>query len=398
MFSRTSRQSVRCARQQIRYQNKGRLPNTRFQSTSSESGTSGTNPALVGGLAGGTAAFVAGYTWYHFSGAKTLLKTSQEAQSYLNQAKKTIAEKTPEPNAAFQWLKDTAKSYAILIPGGRDYVDSTFDKLDKIQREHGEEFDKVVKDAYNELKEISKKGGLKVDTVLEASRALQKYLERLLELGGDVAQDILNDHPQLREKFGGSFEQLKQMGDAYGPEAAEEVNKTWKQITGLLKKGVSADSAKDVSNLIEEKKEKVQKLGDEAWQKGKEEAQPYLEKNPKIKELVEKNSDALKKGNVSELWNLVKDSASSGKTEDLQKYVEEKVDQAKESGFGGLDKLSKMIPGGSDLIDQLQSLQSIKQEKGKEAGNILEETVGEIKEVLQKRKKQLEELPKNGGQ
>lgn len=398
MLSRTSRHSVRCARQQIRCQNKARLPSTRFQSTSSESGTIGTNPALVGGLAGGTAAFIAGYAWYHFSGAKTLIKTSKEAQSYLDQAKQTIAEKTPEPNAAFQWLKDTAKSYATLIPGGQDYVDSTFKKLDNIQHEHGEEFDKVVKDAYNELKEISKKGGLNVDTALEASRALQKYLNRLLELGGDVAEDILNSHPQLKERVGGSFEQLKQMGDSYGPQAKEEVNKTWEQITGLLKKGVSADSAKDISNLIQEKREKLQKLGDEAWQKGKEEAQPYLEKSPKIKELVENNTDALKKGNVSELWNLVKESASSGKTEDLQKYVEEKVNQARENGFEGLDKLSKMIPGGSDLIGQLQSLQSITQEKGKEAGNILEETVGEIKDVLQKRKKQLEELPKNGGQ
>lgn len=396
MFSRTSRQSVRCARQQIRYQPKARLPNTRLQSTSSAGSTS-TNPALVGGLAGGTAAIVAGYAWYHFSGAKTFIKTSKEAQSYLNQAKQTIAEKTPEPNAAFQWLRDTAKSYATLIPGGRDYVDSTFTKLDKIQHEHGEEFDKVVKDAYNELKEISK-GGLNVDTALEASRALQKYLNRLLELGGDAAEDILNDHPQLKEKVGGSFKQLKQMGDSYGPQAKEEVNKTWEQITGLLKKGISAESAKDISNLIQEKKEKLQKLGDEAWQKGKEEAQPYLEKDQKVKELVENNADALKKGNLSELWNLVKESASSGKTEDLQKYVEEKVNQAKGSGFEGLDKFSQMIPGGSDLIGQLQSLQSITQEKGKEAGNILEETVGEIKDVLQKRKKQLEDLPKKGGQ
>lgn len=148
-------------------------------------------------------------------------------------------------------------------------MDSTFKKLDKIQHENGEESDYVVKDVYNELKGISNKGGLNIDTAMEASRALHKYLNRLLELGSDVAEDVLNDHPQLKEKVGGGFEQLKQMGDAYGPQAKEEVDKTWEQITGLLKKGVSAESAKDISNLIQEKKEKLQKLGDEAWQKGK---------------------------------------------------------------------------------------------------------------------------------
>lgn len=393
MLSRASRSTARRATQ-IRYQPKSRLPTSRFQSTSSGQSPSGTNPALLGGLAGGTAAFVAGYAWYHFSGAKTLIKTSKEVQAYLDQAKQTIAEKTPEPNAAFKWLKDSAQSYAALIPGGRDYVDSTFKKLEKIQGQHGEEFDKVIKDAYNELKDISHKGGLNVDTAAQLARALQKYLDRLLELGGDVAEDILDQHPQLKDKVGGSFEQLKQMGDAYGPQAKEEVDKTWEQITGLLKKGVSIDSANDISNLIQEKKQKLEKLGDETWQKGIEEVKPYLEKNTKVKELVENNAQALKKGNVEELWNKVKDSVSSGKTEDLQKYVEDKVNQAKDSGFEGLDKLSNMVPGGSDVISQLQSLQSVTQEKGQEARKILEETVGELKEVLKKRKEQLEKLPK----
>lgn len=396
MLSRISRPSARCARQHLRTPTSPPpLRTVRFQSTSTGPSSPGANPALLGGLAGGTVAFVAGYTWYHFSGAKALVKSSQEAQSYLHQAKQTIAEKTPEPNAAFQWLKDTAKSYAALIPGGRSYVDATFDKLESVQRSHGDEFDRVVKDAYDEVMEISRRGGLDVDTAVRVSRVLQKHLDRLLKLGGDVASDVLEEYPMVKEKVGGGFEQLKQMGDAYGPQAKEEVEKTWEQVRGLVEKGVSMESVDEISRLVQEKKEMLQRLGEESWQKGMEEVKPYLEQNPQVKELIEGNAQALKKGNVSELWKLVKESASSGKTEDLQKFVEEKVGQAKD---GGLEHLGKMVPGGSDLVGQLQSLQSITQEKGKEAGGILEETVGEIKEVLKKRKKQLEDLPKGGGQ
>lgn len=391
MLSRTPRPAAECIRQQLRAQPKARFPNSRFQSSSSGPASGGTNPALVGGVAGGAFAFVAGYSWYHFSGAKTLLNTSRQAQLYVDQAKQTIAEKTPEPSAAFNWFRDTARSYSAFIPGARRYVDTAFDDIDKIRGKHSEEFDQVVSDAYNELKEASK-GGLSADTAFEAMNILQKHLNRLYELGSDAAEDIMDNHPQLKEKVGGNLNQLKEMGDAYGPQAKEEVNKVWQQISEILKQGASAESAEKITNLVQEKTDKLQKLRDEMWNKGMEEAKQYLEKNPKVKELVEDNAESLKNGDFGKLWDLAKDSASSGKTEDLEAYVKDKVNQAKSGEFGNLDKLSQMVPGGSNIINQLQSLQDISQKKGKEAKNILEETTQEIQDVLKKRKEQVEKL------
>ncbi|KAJ5151230.1 uncharacterized protein N7482_010482 [Penicillium canariense] len=383
-------------RQQLGRQSKSRIANPRFQSTASNSTSSASNPAIVGGVAGGAVAFAAGYTWYYFSGAKTLVDSNKQVKEYVQQARKKLSEKAPEPNEAYSWLKSTVNRYAVFIPGGRGYVDTAFNDLEKIRDNHAEEFDKIVKDAYNELNDVSRKGGFDTDTAFEAFHILQKHLNRLLELSGDAAEDILNNHPQLKEKVGGSFDQLKQMGDSFGPQAKEEVNKTWQQISDIVKRGASVESAEEIKKLIDDKKAKLQKLGDEAWQKGIEESKQFLDKNPKAKSLVEDNADALKKGNFQELWGLVKESASSGKTEKLEKFVKDKVGQSKGGGFGDLDDWLKMIPGGSNIIPQLQSLQKIADKKGSEAEGVVKETFEDIQDVLKKRKEQLEKIAEEG--
>jgi hypothetical protein len=394
MLGRTSGPAARSARQQL--QCKARFINSRFQSTASHAAPTSSNPALIGGLAGGAAAFVTGYTWYHFSGAKTLVNTSKQTQAYLDQTKQTIAQKTPEPNEAFNWLRDTVKSYAILIPGARSYVDTAFDDLDKIRNDHGKEFDEVVKNAYTELSDLSQKEGLSLDSASKAMVVLQKHVKQLYDLAGDAAENVLDNHPQLKEKFGSGFNQLKELGDAYGPQAKEEVDRTWQQISSIVKRGASIESTEEIKNLIQEKKTKLEKLGDEAWKKGFEESQRYLDKSPKLKQMVEDNADTLKKGNPKDLWALVKESASSGKIEDVEKYINEKVRQAKKSGTGDLDKWLNMVPGGSNVIPQLQSLQTIAQNKGGEAENVLKETVEEIQNVLKKRKEQVEKIAEEG--
>ncbi|KAJ5663600.1 hypothetical protein N7507_004331 [Penicillium longicatenatum] len=392
MLRRIPGPAARSARQQL--QPPSRFIKHRFQSTASNTASTGGNPALVGGLAGGAVAFVTGYTWYYFSGAKTLVDTSKQTQAYIDQAKQKVAQKTPEPNEAFRWLRDTVKSYAVFIPGARSYVDTAFDDLDKIRKDHGQEFDEVVKNAYNELNSLLTKEGLNTDSAAKALGVLQKHARQLFDLAGDAAENVLDNHPEIKEKVGGGFEDLKEMGDAYGPKAKEEVNRTWQQISSIVQRGASVDSAEEIKNLIQEKKTKLEKLGDEAWQKGLEESQQYLEKSPKLKKLVEENADTLKKGSSKDLWGLVKESASSGKVEDVEKYIKEQVTRAKRSSDNSvdLDKWLKKIPGGSDIIPQLHSLQTIAQKRGSDAENVLKETFQEIQNVLKKRKEQVEKI------
>lgn len=361
----------------------------------SSGSTSAYSPAIIGGLVGGSLVFAGGYTYYHFSGAKTLVSTAHETKAYFDKAKARFSESTPEPNEALQWLRQTATSYAAFIPGASGYVNSAFDDLDAVRAKHGDKVDNVVKQAYGEIKDVTKDKGMSLETATQVWDILQKRLKQIGELAGDAAQDIMNNHPELKEKVGGNLDQLKAMGDKYGPEAKKQVDQTWEQVQDIIKGGVSINTANKIRALVQEKMEVVKKMGDEAWKKGLEQAKPYLDKSPQVKELVEKNADSLKQGNFTELYEKIKDAVSSGSTESIEQYIKTATEKAKSAGggmAGDLDKYVKMVPGADKIMPKLSQLQEISQKHGKEAEDLLKSTYDDIQQVLQKRVGEAEKL------
>jgi phage tail protein X len=178
---------------------------------------------MSGAVAGAASALAVGYGWYWYSGTKSVVNTAQEAKQYMNSAqqqfKKQFQEKAPEPNEALRWLRQVTTYYAGFLPGASGFVNSTFDDLDKIREKHGDEVDKIVGDAYAELKQVTSKGGADLKTAQQSWEVIQKYTSQILELAGDAAEDIINNHPKLKEAVGGNLDKLKEYGDAYGPEA-----------------------------------------------------------------------------------------------------------------------------------------------------------------------------------
>lgn len=299
--------------------------NVRFTSSAAPNTSSGAG-ALTGGLAGASAALAITYAWYHFSGAKSAVQTAKEAQGYINSAKSSLKvqlqDKTPETSQAIEQLKSVALSYAGWIPGGKDYVESAFQDIDAIKNKHGQEVESIVQQAYEEIRSISKKGA-SLDTASETYNVLSKTLERLASLAGDASEDILKNHPQLKEKVGGSADQLKRLAEQYGPEAKREADEAWKQINGVLQSGLSVDSADKIRRVVQEKIEKIRAMGEKAFDQGLEQVKPMLEKNPKIKKLVDDNIETLKQGNVSDVVEKVRKSVSSDSTEALESYIQE---------------------------------------------------------------------------
>lgn len=324
--------------------------------------------------------------------------TFTSAKKQYAKAQQAVSEKTPEPNEALAWLKSTALGYAAFIPGGKGYVNSAFADLEKIQEKHGDEVNKIVQQAYEDLKKTSKKG-LTLETAQGTWEVLEKALSDLAELASDSIGDIMDNHPQVKEKIGGNWDQLKQLAESKGPEAKKEFDQTYSQIKDVVKGGVSVDAINKIKNIIQEKTEKLQKLGEEAWKKGLEEAKPLLEKNPKIKEFVESNADILKKGNTAEVFEKVKSAVSSGNTDDLQEYVKKAGEAAKNSGFGkSIEQYAKYIPGGSEILPKLQKLQQVASSRGDEAEKILKGAYKDVADVLQKRTEEAEKLAEKAGQ
>ena len=267
-----------------------------------------------------------GYAFYHFSGAKSAVQSASQAKGYFDNATDSLKvkfdEKTPDTNQAIQTLRETANKYASFIPGGRGYVDSAFNDLESIRKKHGDEVDKIVSEAYGELRDVSKKG-VSMDSARDTYNVLAKHVERLFSLAGDASEDIMNNHPELKQKLGGSTDQLKQLGERLGPEAKKQVDETWKEINDILQQGMRADTVMRVWTLVQEKTQQLSKMGEQAFNQGYEQIKPMLEKNPQVKKLVEDNMDTLKKGNMAEVVNQVKSAVSSGSTQDLEKYLQQ---------------------------------------------------------------------------
>ncbi|KAL8896968.1 MAG: hypothetical protein Q9207_007458 [Kuettlingeria erythrocarpa] len=331
--------------------------------------------------------------------AKTLVNTAHQTKATLEQYTQKIKNANPEPSEAIRWLRSTAQSYAGFIPGARGYVDAFFNDLEAIQKKHGPEVDNIVKEAYAELKDTVSSEGMSITSATKSWSALQKYMNRIAELAGDASEDILNNHPALKDKVGGSVNQLKQMGENYGPEAKKQVEETWNQIRDIVKNGIGASTIPQIQSLIQDKTQKMREMGNKLWDEGMEKAKPLLDKSPEVKKIVEENKDQLKQGNVQELYQMIKESVQSGNTANLKEYVNKTVNKAKEStsgggGGNGIEQYLQKIPGGGEIVPQLTKMYQIAQEHGEEAEKITKETIHEIEDVLKRRVGEAQELAK----
>ncbi|KAK7421313.1 hypothetical protein QQX98_002207 [Neonectria punicea] len=371
----------------------------RFQSTVSSSSSTSSSSHFATGVAGGVVGATLFYGLYSFTPAgqtaSKINKAAKEAEKTYQAAAKKLQEKTPSPDQAISSIKEFAYSYVGWIPGGRAYVDAAFDDWEKVRKNHREEADELVNEAYKKFQEVSKHG-LSLETASKAYEVLADLSKKVASLAGDAISDIIDNHPQVKEKLGGNIDQLKQLGDQYGPEAKKQVDDTWKQVKEIFAGGFGAASLEKARKLIEEKTEQVKKLGDEAWKKGLEEAKPLLDKNPKVKEVVEKNADALKQGNVSELFDKVKSAVNSGSLDDLEGYVKKATDQVKSKGSDGgwvdVDKYLKMIPDGDSVLEKLQQLREVADKHKEEGEKLFKETVEELKQVLDKKSQRAEKI------
>ncbi|KAL7930503.1 hypothetical protein V8C35DRAFT_312833 [Trichoderma chlorosporum] len=378
-------------------------PQARFQSTASSatssSGSAASNGSLGVGMVGGMAGAALLYGIYSFTPAgrtaSKLNKAVKEAEKKYQEAAKKLQENTPSSSEAVNSIKQFAYSYVGWIPGGRAYVDAAFKDWETVRKEHGKEADQLVNDAYKQFQDISK-SGLSLETASRAYDVLADLAGKIANLAGDALSDVIDNHPQLKEKLGGNIDQLKQMGEQYGPEAKKQVDETWRQVKDIFAGGFSAASLAKARELINDKVKQVQKLGDEAWKKGLEEAKPYLEKSPKVKELLEKNGDALKKGNIGELFGKVRDAAKSGDAGDLESYIKQAVqkagDKAEASGWGSLNQYLDKIPQGSEILSKLEEMGRVAQEHKEEGEQLLKETLGDIQKVLEEKGQKVQKI------
>ncbi|KAI5360908.1 hypothetical protein Slin15195_G088220 [Septoria linicola] len=358
----------------------------------------GGGQALTGGLIGGGVVAAIGYGYYHFSGAKTIVNTTAQAKSYADSAaeqiKQQLQEMKPQGDDVLGSIRQVAEKYASFVPGGRQFVDTSFKDLEAIRNKHKEEFNEIARATYDELREAAQKKGASIETINDIWTILSKRLGQLTDLAGDASQQILDNHPELKEKLGGQFDQLKQLGDKLGPEAKKQVDDTFNEVSNIVKSGASADAATRAYKLLQEKSQELKKLGDKSWESGYEQIKPYLEKNSDVKKFVEENMETIKSGNVTDVIDKVKTAVQSGSTRGLEQYVKEGKKKADQFSNGALSSWLDAIPNGSQILPQIMKLKEAAEQKGPEAQKLGKETIEELSKVLEKKSKQAEELLK----
>ncbi|RYP79945.1 hypothetical protein DL769_002704 [Monosporascus sp. CRB-8-3] len=375
---------------------------TRYQSSSSSStsANAGSNSHFAAGLAGGVAAATLMYGAYYVSPSGKLIRTinkgSKEASKKYQEASQKLQSTTPDADQAINYIKEFCYSYVTWVPGGRQAVDTVFKDVDTLRQNHRDEVNQLINDAYRQFQDLSK-SGLSMETASKAFDILADLSKKFGNLAGDALTDILDNHPQIKQRFGGSIDQLKQMGEEYGPEAKRQVDQTWQQVKEIMGGGLTTANLDKARRLVEEKVEQVQKLGDEAWKKGMEQAKPYLDKNPTVKELIEKNEGALRRGNVTELFQEAKKAVESGNTGDLEKYVNNAVEKSKSNGSQlssgtGLEQYFNMIPNGSEILSRVSQLREVAEKHADEGEKLLRETMDELKQVLEKKSEKAKEI------
>jgi len=374
MFSRSALRTTRNLR----------IINATRQNTTQAAKSGGGSGAVAGGLAGGLVAVGLGFGFYHFSGARAAVNTATEAKKYYDDAKAKIAEKTPEPKEALKFVRNLAQSYAGFIPGAKPIVDAAFDDLDKVSYKHGDKVDKLVSDTYQELKDVSK-DGISMESATKAWSVLQGKFEEIRKLAQDVGGDIMNQHPELKEKVGGKLDDFKSLAEQYGPDAKKQYDEVYSKVQSIAAKGLSAGSLAEVASLVNDKYAEIKKKGEEAYSAGFEKSvTPLLEKYPEAKKFVEENRDALKNGNIEELISSVKKAVDSKDLGSLQEYADKAKSYAKKSGFY-LSSYFDKIPAGSEILSKIKDIREVAEKHGDEAKELSEKTFQEIKDVLNKR-------------
>ncbi|KIP08392.1 hypothetical protein PHLGIDRAFT_127017 [Phlebiopsis gigantea 11061_1 CR5-6] len=359
---------------------------------------------LASGLAGGAAVLVGGYAWYHFSGTKQTLQTANSAHEYYQKAKSSIAEKAPKnPNEILDFLRTVTKQYAGVVPGASKYVDETFDAIDHLRDTHGEEFERILQETYDDvthvLEEVKDKGvqGMDAATAGKLTNVVTKRLSELNELGKKVGGDALGkleqSYPQIANTLGTSWSELKGLAERSGPEAKKMVDDTVTQLQDIMSKSKSMPDA--LNRAREVAQEKAQQVKETVWSAAEKE----VESNPELKKLLNENKGAFiaagsSLGSLGEVIERVKQVAKNGgdkqKIKELSEFIQDKVKESQGRGWEGLQSWVKSMPGGEEALKNLsdvdvQALIALSQSKGQDAKQLAEETYKDVLSLLKEK-------------
>lgn len=244
-------------------------------------------------------------------------------------------------------------------------VDAAFDTLDELHDTHGEELNKIIQGAYEDVAGIlrdAQKSGAPAGGALDAATAsklmsvIGKRVSELNELGKKAGSDAFGkleeNYPMIAQTIGTSYDELKGLAQRGGPEAKKLVEDSIAQVQDLLKNSKNApDAWGRARELVQGKAQQLKEL---VWNRAAEEAKG----NPELEKLLNENKETFLKAGTSlqslrevieRVRQAVKDGADKGKLADLKEFVQSKAKESQSKGWESLQDWVKAVPGGDEV-------------------------------------------------
>jgi histone H3/H4 len=160
---------------------------------------------------------------------------------------------------------------ATLIPGSAPFLGKVFDQIEQISKEHGDDVKKIFDETYKDFEKLAKEGGLDSQTASKAVDILQKRVQELQQLAGEVGGDAYNklvsENPKLKDQISEQYNKLKEViekAKEKKPEAQNLLKDTSSELAKIFKEnGVSEKTVKQAQELLKKKAEEAKKLGED---------------------------------------------------------------------------------------------------------------------------------------
>ncbi|KAF7193671.1 hypothetical protein HII31_05017 [Pseudocercospora fuligena] len=337
--------------------------------------------------------FAAGLLWYTLwldqtDGSSLELGDPRDfIQSGADSFRPTLREITPGPtDEVIRALKEVADQPAAWVPGGREYVNKCFGRLQEIRQTHEMEVNNIARDTYEELRVVAnKKGASSLDRVNETWYILSRRMDQLSSLAGDQAQQIIDQHPELKEELNGSLDKLRRLGDHLGPGAKKQVDETFKQMSDIVKQGVTIDTSEQLKKLVQKLTRELTWRRERAWQTAEEQIEPLLLRNPHVKEIVDQIVEVLHQGRAKDVVDKVRQAVLSGSIGELERYIQSLKRKQQEFSSRGLSEWLSRAQDGSRILQNLQQLKEAADTHDPKAEQLARISLREAAEVLDQR-------------
>ena len=127
-----------------------------------------------------------------------------------------------------------------------------------------------------------------------------------------------------------------------------------------------------------------------------EQLQPTLERNPRVKRIVDENLEVLRQGRAKEVAEKIRHAVMSGSNGELERYIKDLSKRSQQVASRNLSTWLNRLPDGSQILPQLLKLKEAAETRSSEADRLTRDTLGDISRILENRSRQAEDLVRSG--